>query len=227
MKRYENCRKFVDKIHSRYDRSAVSLFLATYRNTTAQFSQLQEVYADWNSKIKPSHKDIVNLNERHVLHSLAIAKILLFRQGTSVLEIGTVVVFRNSTCRVVFRSTFSPDQFHRQENQSSLRSVDSHWAEKYYVCTIVAVKMRKKNSIFVVSRAVMPLNDLVKMVQKNITTKQINALPNGLICLKGKQLEHEILPFRKDVSVYDLSDYFTETFFETKKKESICRYTVK
>ncbi len=85
----------------------------------------------------------------------------------------------------------------------------------------------KEKFDFVVSRAVMPLNDLVKMVQKNITTKQINALPNGLICLKGKQLEHEILPFRKDVSVYDLSDYFTETFFETKKKESICRYTVK
>ncbi len=70
---------------------------------------------------------------------------------------------------------------------------------------------------FVVSRAVMPLGDLVKIVRKNISPKQGNALPNGLICLKGGELEHETLPFKQDVTVYDLSDYFTEEFFETKK----------
>jgi 16S rRNA (guanine527-N7)-methyltransferase len=183
-----------------------------------QFSQLQALYADWNSKINViSRKDIDNLYERHVLHSLAIAKIITFRPGTTVMDIGTGGGFPGVPLAILFPEV----HFHL---------VDSI-GKKIRVATEVSAAIGLKNITFrhcrgqeeksqfdfVVSRAVMPLGDLVKIVRKNIASKQQNALPNGLICLKGGELEHEVLPFKNDVTVYDLSDYFTEEFFETKK----------
>ena len=183
-----------------------------------QFAQLQALYAEWNSKINViSRKDIDNLYERHVLHSLAIAKIITFRPGTTVMDIGTGGGFPGVPLAILFPEV----QFHL---------IDSI-GKKIKVATEVSTAIGLKNITFrhcrgqeektkfdfVVSRAVMPLGDLVKIVRKNISPKQGNALPNGLICLKGGELEHEILPFKQDVTVYDLSDYFTEEFFETKK----------
>ncbi|MBP1639454.1 MAG: rRNA methyltransferase [Bacteroidetes bacterium] len=183
-----------------------------------QFSQLQALYADWNSKINViSRKDIDNLYERHVLHSLAIAKIITFRPGTSVMDIGTGGGFPGVPLAILFPEV----QFHL---------IDSI-GKKIKVATEVSTAIGLKNITFrhcrgqeekaqfdfVVSRAVMPLGDLVKIVRKNIATKQQNALPNGLICLKGGELEHEVLPFKNDVTLYNLSDYFAEEFFETKK----------
>jgi 16S rRNA (guanine527-N7)-methyltransferase len=183
-----------------------------------QFAQLQSLYADWNSKINViSRKDIDNLYERHVLHSLAIAKIITFRPGTTVMDIGTGGGFPGVPLAILFPEV----QFHL---------IDSI-GKKIKVATEVSTAIGLKNITFrhcrgqeektkfdfVVSRAVMPLGDLVKIVRKNISPKQGNALPNGLICLKGGELEHEILPFKQDVTVYDLSDYFSEEFFETKK----------
>lgn len=183
-----------------------------------QFAQLQDLYADWNSKINViSRKDIDNLYERHVLHSLAIAKIITFRPGTTVMDIGTGGGFPGVPLAIFFPEV----QFHL---------IDSI-GKKIKVATEVSTAIGLKNITFrhcrgqeektkfdfVVSRAVMPLGDLVKIVRKNISPKQGNALPNGLICLKGGELEHEILPFKQDVTVYDLSDYFSEEFFETKK----------
>ncbi|WP_068704638.1 16S rRNA (guanine(527)-N(7))-methyltransferase RsmG [Paludibacter jiangxiensis] len=183
-----------------------------------QFAQLQALYAEWNSKINViSRKDIDNLYERHVLHSLAIAKIISFRPGTTVMDIGTGGGFPGVPLAILFPEV----QFHL---------IDSI-GKKIKVATEVSTAIGLKNITFrhcrgqeektkfdfVVSRAVMPLGDLVKIVRKNISPKQGNALPNGLICLKGGELEHEILPFKQDVTVYDLSDYFTEEFFETKK----------
>ncbi|MTK52571.1 16S rRNA (guanine(527)-N(7))-methyltransferase RsmG [Paludibacter sp.] len=183
-----------------------------------QFAQLQSLYADWNSKINViSRKDIDNLYERHVLHSLAIAKIITFRPGTTVMDIGTGGGFPGVPLAILFPEV----QFHL---------VDSI-GKKIKVATEVSTAIGLKNITFrhcrgqeektkfdfVVSRAVMPLGDLVKIVRKNISPKQGNALPNGLICLKGGELEHEILPFKQDVTVYDLSEFFSEEFFETKK----------
>jgi 16S rRNA (guanine527-N7)-methyltransferase len=183
-----------------------------------QFSQLQALYADWNSKINViSRKDIDNLYERHVLHSLAIAKIITFRPGTTVMDIGTGGGFPGVPLAILFPEV----QFHL---------IDSI-GKKIKVATEVSTAIGLKNITFrhcrgqeekaqfdfVVSRAVMPLGDLVKIVRKNIATKQQNALPNGLICLKGGELEHEVLPFKNDVTLYNLSDYFAEEFFETKK----------
>jgi len=183
-----------------------------------QFAQLQALYAEWNSKINViSRKDIDNLYERHVLHSLAIAKIITFRPGTTVMDIGTGGGFPGVPLAILFPEV----QFHL---------IDSI-GKKIKVATEVSTAIGLKNITFrhcrgqeektkfdfVVSRAVMPLGDLVKIVRKNISPKQGNALPNGLICLKGGELEHEILPFKQDVTVYDLSDYFAEEFFETKK----------
>jgi 16S rRNA (guanine527-N7)-methyltransferase len=183
-----------------------------------QFSQLQALYADWNSKINViSRKDIDNLYERHVLHSLAIAKIITFRPGTTVMDIGTGGGFPGVPLAILFPEV----QFHL---------IDSI-GKKIKVATEVSAAIGLKNITFrhcrgqeekaqfdfVVSRAVMPLGDLVKIVRKNIASKQQNALPNGLICLKGGELEHEVLPFKNDVTLYNLSDYFAEEFFETKK----------
>jgi 16S rRNA (guanine527-N7)-methyltransferase len=183
-----------------------------------QFAQLQSLYADWNSKINViSRKDIDNLYERHVLHSLAIARIITFRPGTTVMDIGTGGGFPGVPLAILFPEV----QFHL---------IDSI-GKKIKVATEVSTAIGLKNITFrhcrgqeektkfdfVVSRAVMPLGDLVKIVRKNISPKQANALPNGLICLKGGELEHEILPFKQDVTVYDLSEFFTEEFFETKK----------
>jgi 16S rRNA (guanine527-N7)-methyltransferase len=183
-----------------------------------QFAQLQSLYADWNSKINViSRKDIDNLYERHVLHSLAIARIITFRPGTTVMDIGTGGGFPGVPLAILFPEV----QFHL---------IDSI-GKKIKVATEVSTAIGLKNITFrhcrgqeektkfdfVVSRAVMPLGDLVKIVRKNISPKQGNALPNGLICLKGGELEHEILPFKQDVTVYDLSEFFTAEFFETKK----------
>jgi 16S rRNA (guanine(527)-N(7))-methyltransferase GidB len=183
-----------------------------------QFAHLQSLYADWNSKINViSRKDIDNLSERHVLHSLAIAKIITFRPGTTVMDIGTGGGFPGVPLAILFPEV----QFHL---------IDSI-GKKIKVATEVSTAIGLKNITFrhcrgqeekakfdfVVSRAVMPLGDLVKIVRKNISPKQGNALPNGLICLKGGELEHEILPFKHDVTVYDLSEFFSEEFFETKK----------
>jgi len=184
----------------------------------AQFAALYDLYADWNSKINViSRKDIENLYEKHVLHSLAIAKILKFKPETSVVDVGTGGGFPGIPLAIMF-----PDvHFHL---------VDSI-GKKVRVATEISTAIGLKNTTFrhcrmeeekgkfdfVVSRAVMPLGDLVKLVRKNIKKEQRNALPNGIICLKGGELEHEVLPFRNAAALYNLSDYFEEEFFKTKK----------
>jgi len=183
-----------------------------------QFSQLQALYADWNSKINViSRKDIDNLYERHVLHSLAIAKIITFRPGTTVMDIGTGGGFPGVPLAILFPEV----RFHLIDSIGKKIKVATEVSTAIGLQNITFRHCRgqeeKAQFDFVVSRAVMPLGDLVKIVRKNIATKQQNALPNGLICLKGGELEHEVVTFKQDVTIYDLSDYFAEEFFETKK----------
>lgn len=218
MQRYEICRTFVVKFITAMADLLLHYFPQLTDIQQHQFSQLQALYADWNSKINViSRKDIDNLYEHHVLHSLAIARILSFKPGTTVMDIGTGGGFPGIPLAILFPGV----KFHL---------IDSI-GKKIRVATEISTAIGLKNITlrhcrgeeekgkfdFVVSRAVMPLGDLVKIIRKNMSAKQGNALPNGLICLKGGQLEHEIQPFAKDVSVYNLSDYFTEEFFKTKK----------
>jgi len=184
----------------------------------AQFKQLYDLYYEWNAKINViSRKDIENLYEHHVLHSMAIAEIIHFQAGTSVLDVGTGGGFPGIPLAILFPET-------------DFVLIDSI-AKKIKVATEVSMAIGLKNISlkhlrvqdekgkydFVVSRAVMTLDDLVKLVKKNISKKQINALPNGLICLKGGELQHEILLYKNIAELYEISDYFKEEFFKTKK----------
>lgn len=183
-----------------------------------RFMALNELYRDWNSKINViSRKDIDNLYEHHVLHSLGIAELISFKTGTTVMDIGTGGGFPGIPLAIMF-----PDvHFHLVDSIGKkirvcdevvkalgLSNVTTQWSRAEEV---------KEKFDYVVSRAVMPLQDLVKLIRKNISKEQHNALPNGLICLKGGELEKEILPMKHKALITDLSDYFEEEFFQTKK----------
>ncbi len=183
-----------------------------------QFAALFDLYMDWNSKINViSRKDIENLYERHVLHSLAIAKVLNFKSGTSIIDVGCGGGFPGIPLAIYFPEV---DFF-------LLDSI----GKKIKVCTEISnaigltnisfnhsrIEDEKRKFDFIVSRAVMPLSDLERLSKKNIKSEQKNALPNGIICLKGGELQHEILPYKNKAVLYDLSDWFDEEFFKTKK----------
>ena len=185
----------------------------------AQFSALYDLYLDWNSKINViSRKDIENLYERHILHSLAIAKAINFRPETTVMDVGTGGGFPGVPLAIFFPEV----QFHLVDSIGKKIKVATEVSNAIALKNITfrhcRVEEEKEKFDFVVSRAVMPLSDLVRLSQKNIQQKnQKNSLPNGLICLKGGELEHEILPFKQRATVYNLKEFFKEEFFLTKK----------
>lgn len=183
-----------------------------------QFAALYDLYVDWNSKINViSRKDIENLYTHHVLHSLAIAKLIKFTDGTKIMDVGTGGGFPGVPLAIMFP-------------KCEFLLVDSI-GKKIRVATEVSEAIGLKNIQFrhcraeeekglfdfVVSRAVMPLPDLVKIIRKNISKEQKNAIPNGLICLKGGNLDAEMKPFKKSAEADDLTMYFEEEYFETKK----------
>ena len=183
-----------------------------------QFEALYDLYTEWNAKINViSRKDIHNLYPHHILHSLGIAKAIQFKLGSRVMDLGTGGGFPGIPLAILFPEV----QFHLVD--SSLKKV--RVAQE--VATAIGLKNvsfrharaeeEKQLFDFVVSRAVMPLGDLVKICRKNISRKDQNALPNGLICLKGGELEEEIAPLRQQTTVFELSDSFKEEFFDTKK----------
>ncbi len=189
--------------------------------TETQYKQLEmlyPLYADWNAKINViSRKDIVNLYEHHVLHSLGILKMIRFKAGSEIMDIGTGGGFPGIPLAIM-----QPDvQFHLVDSIGKKIKVGQAVAEAIGLKNVTFRHCRaeeeKRLFDFVVSRAVMPLADLVKIARKNIRKEQQNSLPNGLICLKGGELQHEILPFRKQAVTLDLKDVFKEEFFETKK----------
>jgi len=185
----------------------------------ARFSALYELYVDWNSKINViSRKDIENLYERHILHSLAIAKIINFRPETTVMDVGTGGGFPGIPLAIFFPEA----RFHLVDSIGKKIKVATEVANSIELENVTfrhcRVEEEKEKFDFVVSRAVMPLQELVRLSQKNIQQKnQKNSLPNGIICLKGGELEHEILPFKRRASLYNLKEFFKEEFFLTKK----------
>lgn len=183
-----------------------------------QFAALYDLYTDWNSKINViSRKDITNLYKHHVLHSLGIAKVMQFRQGTTVMDLGTGGGFPGIPLAILFPET----HFHLVDSIGKKVKVATEIANAIGLKNVTTRHCRaeeeKQLFDFVVSRAVMPLTDLLKIIRKNIKKEQHNVLPNGLICLKGGELEREVMPVKHQTLMYDLKDYFEEEFFETKK----------
>lgn len=183
-----------------------------------QFAALYDLYTDWNSKINViSRKDITNLYEHHVLHSLGIAKIIRFQPGSSIMDLGTGGGFPGIPLAILFPET----KFHLVDSIGKKVKVATEIANAIGLKNVTTRHCRaeeeKQMFDFVVSRAVMPLTDLLKIIRKNIKKEQQNALPNGLICLKGGELEKEVLPVKHQTIITDLKEFFEEEFFETKK----------
>lgn len=183
-----------------------------------QFAALYDLYTDWNSKINViSRKDIENLYEHHVLHSLGIAKVIRFKPGTKVMDLGTGGGFPGIPLAILFPEV----QFHLVDSIGKKVRVTTEIAGSIGLKNVTTRHARaeeeKQLFDFVVSRAVMPLTDLLKIIRKNISPKQQNALPNGLICLKGGELERETMPVKNKTTMWNLKEFFGEEFFETKK----------
>lgn len=182
-----------------------------------QFEALDALYRDWNAKINViSRKDIDNLYEHHVLHSLAIAKAINFRAGTKVLDFGTGGGFPGIPLAILFPET----EFKLIDGTGKKIRVAQEISHAIGLTNCRPEHLRGEDEKglydFVVSRAVMPLPDLVKIVRKNISKQQQNALPNGILCLKGGHLEAETNPYRKIVQLTDISTYFAEEWFKEK-----------
>lgn len=182
-----------------------------------QYEQLFELYKDWNSKINViSRKDIDNLYEHHVLHSLAIAKALRFKDGTKIMDFGCGGGFPGIPLAIMFPEC----QFKLIDGTGKKIRVCQEIASAIGLKNVVAEHLRgedeKGKFDFIVSRAVMPLPDMVKIVRKNVSKEQHNAMPNGIFCLKGGNLQSEIHPFKNIVEQTDLSSFFNEEWFKEK-----------
>ena len=183
-----------------------------------QFAALYDLYYDWNSKINViSRKDIENLYLHHVLHSLAIAKYITFKPGTTIMDMGCGGGFPGIPLAIMF-----PDvQFHLVDSIGKKVRVAGEIAQSIGLTNVRTSHSRaeeiKDKYSFVVSRAVMQLPDLVKICRKNISNDQFNALPNGIICLKGGDMTAETRAFKNCCEIIDVSTYFAEEYFKDKK----------
>ncbi|MBQ8695711.1 MAG: 16S rRNA (guanine(527)-N(7))-methyltransferase RsmG [Bacteroidaceae bacterium] len=183
-----------------------------------QFAALYDLYYDWNSKINViSRKDIENLYQHHVLHSLAIAKYISFKPGTTIMDMGCGGGFPGIPLAIMFPEV----QFHLVDSIGKKVRVAGEIAAAIGLTNVRTSHSRaeeiKDKYSFVVSRAVMQLPDLVKICRKNISTEQSNALPNGIICLKGGDMTAETQAFRNCREIVDISSYFGEEYFKDKK----------
>ena len=183
-----------------------------------QFAALYDLYLDWNSKINViSRKDIENLYLHHVLHSLGIAKMINFRSGTTVMDFGCGGGFPGVPLAILFPEV----KFHLVDSIGKKVRVAREISEAIGLENITFAHSRgedvKEKFNFVVSRAVMQLPDLVKICRKNIAKEQFNALPNGIICLKGGDMTAETQQFKNCREIIDISTYFAEEYFKDKK----------
>ena len=184
-----------------------------------QFEMLDALYRDWNAKINViSRKDIDNIYVHHVLHSLAIAKAIRFKDGSRILDFGTGGGFPGIPLAIMFPNC----KFRLIDGTGKKIMVANEVAKSLGLENVETVHRRgeeeKGEYDFIVSRAVMQLPLLVKIIQKNISKKEQNALPNGLLCLKGGDLKEELKPYQNIVDVMPLEDMFDEEWFKEDKK---------
>ena len=183
----------------------------------SQFEALEPLYKDWNAKINViSRKDIDNIYEHHVLHSLAIAKEFHFVDGSRLLDFGCGGGFPGIPLAIMFPKC----HFKLIDGTGKKVMVAREIAQSIGLENVEAAHLRgeeeKGKYDFIVSRAVMPLSDMVKIVRKNISPKMTNARPNGMISLKGGQLDGEIKQLGKHVETISISKYFEEDWFKEK-----------
>lgn len=183
-----------------------------------QFDALFDLYKDWNAKINViSRKDIDNLYLHHVLHSLSIAKYIDFKPGTKIIDVGTGGGFPGVPLAIFFPEV----DFLLLDSIRKKVRVAQEISDEIGLKNVSVIHERMENEKrqfdFVISRAVMQLPELVKRVRKNVAPKSMNAIPNGLICLKGGDLEEELRPFKSTVEAFPLENWFEESFFETKQ----------
>jgi 16S rRNA (guanine527-N7)-methyltransferase len=182
-----------------------------------QFEMLKPLYSEWNSKINViSRKDIDNIYLHHVLHSLAIAKDIRFTDESHILDFGTgggfpgiplAIMFPNCNFKLIDRTGKKIKVVNEVAGALNLKNVEA---------AQIPGEEEKGKYDFVVSRAVMPLPDLIKIIKKNISAKQKNAIPNGLICLKGGNIDSEIHNYRHIVQLTDISKIFNDDWFKNK-----------
>lgn len=182
------------------------------------FARLGSLYKEWNSKINViSRKDIEQLYERHILHSLAIGKIIQFKPGTTVLDVGTGGGFPGIPLAILFPET----SFLLVDSIAKKINVVNEVASALNLQNVEAEHLRveqvKQQFDFVVSRAVTAFPSFVAMVRNKVSGQGNNDLPNGILYLKGGDFEEEIRGFRQQIRIYDLKNYFGEEFFETKR----------
>lgn len=182
-----------------------------------QFAALDALYHDWNAKINViSRKDIDNLYEHHILHSLAIAKRINFREGTNVLDFGTGGGFPGVPLAIFFPEA----NFKLIDGTGKKVRVAQEVADAIGLENVLPSHLRGEEENgkfdFIVSRAVMPLPDLMKIVKKNIASDQHNVLPNGVIVLKGGNLDEELKPYKNIAEKTELSQWFDEEWFKEK-----------
>ena len=178
---------------------------------------LYELYHEWNEKINViSRKDIDNVYEHHVLHSLAIAKLLHFADGSEILDLGTGGGFPGIPLAIMFPEC----QFKMIDGTAKKIKVVEEVAKSIGLDNCNALHIRGEEEMglydFVVSRAVMPLKDLVALTKKNISKKQRNQLKNGIICLKGGDLDEELSCVKMPVTKVEITNYFPYEWFEKK-----------
>jgi 16S rRNA (guanine527-N7)-methyltransferase len=182
-----------------------------------QFTQLGELYATWNAQINViSRTDIDNLYEKHILHSLAIAKIVDFKDFTEILDVGTGGGFPGIPLAILFPNC----QFHLIDSIGKKIKVVNEIAQALGLENVKAEQIRAEQVEgeydFIVSRAVTRLLPFYGWVKGKININNYNKLQNGILYLKGGDLKEELKEFGKKTRVFELSDYFTEEFFETK-----------
>ena len=179
---------------------------------------LKDLYSEWNDKINViSRKDIENIYERHILHSLAIAKVLSFKPNTEILDVGTGGGFPGIPLAIMFPET----NFHLIDSIGKKIKVVSEVADALNLNNVKAEQVRaemvNKKYDFIVSRAVTSLPEFYEWVKNKVSKIQYHSLDNGILYLKGGDLSDELKPFGKRTKLYSLSDFFDEEFFETKK----------
>lgn len=183
-----------------------------------QFAALNELYHDWNQKINViSRKDIDNLYEHHILHSLAIAKAIRFKAGSNILDFGTGGGFPGVPLAIMFpECNFKLIDGTGKKIRVAQEVANAIGLENCHP-THLRGEDEKGEYDFVVSRAVMQLPDLMKIIRKNISKKQQNAMINGLLCLKGGDMQAETAQFKNIVEITDISTWFEEEWFVGKQ----------